>query len=139
MDVAEDTKAKAPHSKAMELEEAMAKLSTSSSPRRRKVKSPRSRLMIPKMPFRLLVRDVALSIDPNMRFVETAVDALQDSAEAFMTYMFTQSQIAALKDGRTTVEKKDMDQVLQDLGGVEGARTGRTKPKEEGLENGSME
>ena len=42
-------------------------------------------LLIPKLPFRRLVRELALAVSPDKRFQETALLALQEASEAYLT------------------------------------------------------
>ena len=45
-------------------------------------------LLIPKLAFSWLVREIALEISPNLRFQSGALEALQEAAEAYLVTEF---------------------------------------------------
>ncbi len=55
------------------------------------------------------MRQVVRNIDPDLRFQAQALIALQESAEAYLTGIFEDSNLCALHAKRVTVMKKDMD------------------------------
>ena len=65
-------------------------------------------LLIRKLPFQRLVREVALKINPTLRFQSTAILALQESAESFLVTMFEDINVCAIHAGRVTIQPKDM-------------------------------
>lgn len=66
-------------------------------------------LVIPKLPFQRLVRELAGdAMNRDLRFSRVALEALQEAAEAYAVEMFQESQICALHNKRTTVHQKDM-------------------------------
>ena len=68
-----------------------------------------SNTLLSRAPFRRLVREIALDIDPNLRFQGAAMDALQESAEAVLVSMFQDGNKLALHAGRTTIFSEDME------------------------------
>jgi histone H3 len=71
--------------------------------------------MIPKEPFRRLVKEVATelklkgAISTDVRFESTAIAALQEGAEAFLTGLFDDTNLCALHANRQTIMTKDME------------------------------
>ena len=65
-------------------------------------------LLIKKLPFQRLVREVAHKINPGLRFQSTAILALQEASENFLVNMFQQVNLAAIHGGRVTIQPKDM-------------------------------
>ena len=65
-------------------------------------------LLIRKLPFLRLVREVAQKINPTLRFQSTAVLALQEAAESFLVTMFEDVNVCAIHAGRVTIQPKDM-------------------------------
>ena len=65
-------------------------------------------LLIRKLPFQRLVREVALQLNPTLRFQSTAILALQEASEAFLVTMFEDVNVCALHAGRVTIQPKDI-------------------------------
>ena len=65
-------------------------------------------LLIKKLPFQRLVREVAHKINPELRFQSTALLALHEASENFLVNMFQQVNLAAIHGGRVTIQPKDM-------------------------------
>ena len=65
-------------------------------------------LLIKKIPFQRLVREVAHKINTELRFQSTALLALQEASENFLVNMFQQVNLAAIHGGRVTIQPKDM-------------------------------
>ena len=65
-------------------------------------------LLIRKVPFQRLVREVAQNIKSDLRFQSTALLALQEASESFLVNMFEQVNLAAIHGGRVTIKPKDM-------------------------------
>ena len=55
-----------------------------------------------------LVKEITHEIDPEVRFQSTAVMALQEAAEAFLTNLFKDSQDCAIHAKRVTVRPEDL-------------------------------
>ena len=65
-------------------------------------------LLIRKLPFQRLVREVAQKIDPTLRFQSTAILALQEASESFLVTMFEDVNVCSLHAGRVTIQTKDI-------------------------------
>jgi histone H3 len=65
-------------------------------------------LLIRKMPFQRLVREVAQAQKPDLRFQSTAILALQEATEAYMAGLFEDTNLCAIHAHRTTIMVKDM-------------------------------
>ena len=65
-------------------------------------------LLIKKAPFQRLVREIATEFKPDLRFQGSAVLALQEAAEAYLTSVFEDTNLVALHCNRVTVSAKDM-------------------------------
>ena len=66
-------------------------------------------MLLPRAPFHRLVRSICSGIDSDLRFQSQALVALQESAEAYLTGVFEDSNLCAIHANRVTVMKKDMD------------------------------
>ncbi|KIK07800.1 hypothetical protein K443DRAFT_151025 [Laccaria amethystina LaAM-08-1] len=65
-------------------------------------------LLIRKLPFQRLVREIAATYRSELRFQGKAVLALQDASEAYLIALFEDVQAAATHAKRITVEVKDV-------------------------------
>ena len=65
-------------------------------------------LLIRRLPFQRLVRDVAQEFKPNVRFQAQAVLALQEAAEAYLVGLFEDTNLCAIHAKRVTIMPKDM-------------------------------
>ena len=65
-------------------------------------------LLLRKMPFQRLVREVAQDFKQDLRFQSSAVMALQEAAEAYMVGVFEDSNLCAIHAKRVTIMPKDM-------------------------------
>lgn len=65
-------------------------------------------LLIKKLPFQRLVRSIAEDNFPGLRFQSTALLALQEAAEAYLTELFTDTNLCAVHAKRVTITVKDM-------------------------------
>ncbi len=65
-------------------------------------------LLIRKMPFQRLVREVAQDFKSDLRFQSSAILALQEAAEAYLVSLFEDSNLCAIHAKRVTVMSKDM-------------------------------
>ena len=70
-------------------------------------------LLIRKLPFQRLVREVAQDIKVDLRFQSTAILALQESAEAYLVSLFEDVLLCALHAKRVTIEPKDLQLALR--------------------------
>jgi histone H3/H4 len=65
-------------------------------------------LLIKKLPFQRLVRDIAMNFKAELRFQSQAVFALQEAAEAFLVALFEDTNLCAIHAKRVTIMPKDM-------------------------------
>ena len=65
-------------------------------------------LLIRKLPFQRLVREIAQSIKTDLKFQSSALMALQESAEAYLVGLFEDTNLCALHAKRVTILPKDM-------------------------------
>ncbi|KAK3692762.1 histone H3-like centromeric protein cse-4 [Podospora appendiculata] len=79
-------------------------------------------LLISKLPFARLVREVAALVRPSnqeMRWQSQAIQALQESAEAFLVHLFEDTNLCAIHAKRVTIMQKDI-QLARRIRGVWG-------------------
>ncbi|KAJ5663672.1 hypothetical protein N7507_004403 [Penicillium longicatenatum] len=79
-------------------------------------------LLIAKLPFARLVREVALDLLPaevgaTLRWQSMAIQALQEAAEAFLVHLFEDTNLCALHAKRVTIMQKDI-QLARRIRGV---------------------
>ena len=65
-------------------------------------------LLIRKAPFQRVVREIAQNFRTDLRFQQSAIEALQEAAEAYLVGVFEDSQLAAMHGKRITVMPKDL-------------------------------
>jgi histone H3 len=65
-------------------------------------------LLIRKLPFQRLVREIAQDFKTNLRFQGSAVLALQEAAEAYLVGLFEDTNLAAIHAKRVTIMPKDI-------------------------------
>lgn len=65
-------------------------------------------LLIRKLPFQRLVREIASEYKNDLRFQSSAVLALQEAAEAYMIGLFEDTNLCAIHGKRVTIMPKDM-------------------------------
>ena len=65
-------------------------------------------LLIRKLPFQRLVREIAQDLSTDLRFQSTAILALQEAAEAFLVGLFEDTNLRAIHAKRVTIMPKDM-------------------------------
>ncbi|KAN0061694.1 histone H3.1 [Thecaphora frezii] len=65
-------------------------------------------LLIRKLPFQRLVREIAQDFKTDLRFQSSAVMALQESAEAYLVSLFEDTNLAAIHAKRVTIQPKDI-------------------------------
>lgn len=65
-------------------------------------------LLIRKLPFQRLVREIAQEFKQEVRFQSTAVLALQESAEAYLVALFEDTNLCAIHSKRVTIMSKDL-------------------------------
>jgi histone H3 len=67
-----------------------------------------TRLLLPMLPFQRLVREIAQKYESNLRFQSTAIQAIQEAAEAYLVGVFEDTNLCALHAKRVTIQPKDM-------------------------------
>jgi histone H3/H4 len=65
-------------------------------------------LLIRKLPFQRLVREIAEDVKTELRFQSSAIGALQEVAEAYLVTLFEDANVCALHAKRVTVQRKDI-------------------------------
>lgn len=65
-------------------------------------------LLIRKMPFQRLVREIATMFKTDLRFASSAVLALQEASEAYLVGIMEDSNLCAIHAKRVTIMPKDM-------------------------------
>ena len=65
-------------------------------------------LLIRKLPFQRLVREIAQDYKQDCKFQGSSILALQESSEAYLTGIFEDSNLCAIHAKRVTVMPKDM-------------------------------
>jgi len=65
-------------------------------------------LLIRKLPFQRLVREIAQDYKTDLRFQSNAVLALQEAAEAYLVSLFEDTNLCAIHAKRVTIMPKDI-------------------------------
>ena len=65
-------------------------------------------LLIRKLPFQRLVREIAHDFKTDLRFQGSAVLALQEAAEAYLVGLFEDTNLCAIHAKRVTIMPKDI-------------------------------
>ena len=65
-------------------------------------------LLIRKLPFQRLVREIAQEFKTDLRFQGSAVLALQEAAEAYLVGLFEDTNLCAIHAKRVTIMPKDI-------------------------------
>ncbi|KAG8217182.1 histone H3-like protein [Butyriboletus roseoflavus] len=65
-------------------------------------------LLIRKLPFQRLVREIAQDFKTDLRFQSSAVLALQEASEAYLVSLFEDTNLAAIHAKRVTIQPKDL-------------------------------
>ena len=65
-------------------------------------------LLIRKLPFQRLVREIAQEFKTDLRFQSSAVLALQEASESFLVGLFEDTNLCAIHAKRVTIMPKDM-------------------------------
>ena len=66
-------------------------------------------LLIRKLPFQRLVREIAQDFKTDLRFQAASIMALQEASEAYLAGLFEDSNLCAIHAKRITIMPKDMD------------------------------
>jgi histone H3 len=65
-------------------------------------------LLIRKLPFQRLVKEIAQDFKTDLRFQSSAVLALQEAAEAYLVGLFEDTNLCAIHAKRVTIMPKDL-------------------------------
>ncbi|XP_046884670.1 histone H3-like [Hypomesus transpacificus] len=65
-------------------------------------------LLIRKLPFQCLVREIAQDFKTDLRFQSSAVMALQEASEAYLVGLFEDTNLCAIHAKRVTIMPKDI-------------------------------
>ena len=65
-------------------------------------------LLIPKLPFQRVVRELAEDNHADIRFQSAAIAALQEAGEAYLVGLFEDTNLCAIHAKRVTIMSKDM-------------------------------
>ena len=65
-------------------------------------------LLIRKLPFQRLVREVAQDFKSDLRFQSSAILALQEASESYIVSLFEDTNLCAIHAKRVTIMPKDM-------------------------------
>ena len=65
-------------------------------------------LLLRKLPFQRLVREVAQDFKTDLRFQSTAILALQEAAESYLVGLFEDTNLCAIHAKRVTIMPKDI-------------------------------
>ena len=65
-------------------------------------------LLIKKLPFQRVVKEIAGNFNSNLRFQSQAILALQEAAEAYIVDLFEDTNLCAIHAKRVTIMPKDM-------------------------------
>jgi histone H3 len=65
-------------------------------------------LLIRKLPFQRLVREIAQDFKTDLRFQSAAIGALQEASEAYLVALFEDTNLCAIHAKRVTIMPKDI-------------------------------
>eukprot|EP00178_Gracilaria_changii_P002056 TRINITY_DN1305_c0_g3_i1.p2 TRINITY_DN1305_c0_g3~~TRINITY_DN1305_c0_g3_i1.p2 ORF type:complete len:138 (-),score=28.89 TRINITY_DN1305_c0_g3_i1:28-441(-) len=65
-------------------------------------------LLLRKLPFQRLVREIAQEYKTDLRFQSSAIAALQEACEAYLVGLFEDSNLCAIHAKRVTIMPKDL-------------------------------
>ncbi|XP_050741375.1 uncharacterized protein LOC127010742 [Drosophila biarmipes] len=83
-------------------------------------------LLIRKLPFQRLVREIAQDFKTDLRFQSSAVMALQEASEAYLVGLFEDTNLCAIHAKRVTIMPKDI-QLARRIRGERASKMARTK------------
>ena len=70
-------------------------------------------LLIRKLPFQRLVREIAQDYRSDVRFQSLAILAIQEASEAFLVSVFEDTNLCAIHGKRVTIMPKDMQLAMR--------------------------
>ena len=65
-------------------------------------------LLIRRLPFQRLVREIAMDFKTDLKFQHNALLALQEATEAYLVGLFEDTNLCAIHNKRVTIMPKDM-------------------------------
>ena len=65
-------------------------------------------VLIKKLPFQRLVREISQDFKTNIKFQTSAILALQESTEAYLVGIFEDTNLCTIHDKRVTIMPKDI-------------------------------
>merc|ERR1739848_569200 len=65
-------------------------------------------LLLRKLPFQRLVREIANSFNQDLRFQSSSILALQEASEAYLIGLFEDTNLCAIHAKRVTIMSKDV-------------------------------
>ena len=65
-------------------------------------------LLIKKLPFQRVVREIAQDFNSNLRFQASAIAALQEATESYIVSLFEDTNLCAIHAKRVTIMPKDI-------------------------------
>ncbi len=65
-------------------------------------------LLVLRAPFQRLVREIAQEFRTDLRFQSSAISALQEASEAYLTGLFEDTNLCAIHAKRVTITPKDI-------------------------------
>lgn len=68
-------------------------------------------LLIPKLPFQRLVREIAEDFKTNLKFKSEALGAIHEACEAFLVGLFEDANLCAIHSKRVTIMPRDIQLV----------------------------
>ncbi|XP_035582954.1 histone H3.v1-like [Zalophus californianus] len=86
-------------------------------------------LLIRKLPFQRLVREIAQDFKTDLRFQSSAVMALQEASEAYLVGLFEDTNLCAIHAKRVTIMPKDI-QLARRIRGERACPGGLFRPRE---------
>ena len=75
-------------------------------------------LLIKRLPFQRLVKEIAQNFKSDLRFQASAVVALQEATESYMVSLFQDTNLCAIHAKRVTIMLKDMKKTKRIRGGM---------------------
>ncbi|XP_028673545.1 uncharacterized protein LOC114663790 [Erpetoichthys calabaricus] len=89
-------------------------------------------LLIRKLPFQRLVREIAQDFKTDLRFQSSAVMALQEASEAYLVGLFEDTNLCAIHAKRVTIMPKDIQLARRIRGERKGSKKAVSKSQAKG-------
>lgn len=70
-------------------------------------------LLLPKLPFQRLVKQIAATVKTDIRFQASAMAALQEASEAYLSSLFEDANLCAIHAKRVTINPNDLHLALR--------------------------